>query len=691
MTPLGVTPATDAAAPATPVVVAIPPKPSAGALSAPLAAQAQRALRLHRNGQLAEARALYEAVLAEHPTHRDTLHLLGSLLRQMGESEQALVLVEQAITVGPADGPAFNNRGNILFDLRRYDAALASFDQAVALAPQLADSHNGRGNTLRALRRLPEALASFDQALALRPDFAEVHNNRANVLRDMQRYDEALQGYDAALRLKPQLAETYNNRANTHKAAKRFPEAAQDYGRALAARPQYPYALGLQLHCQMLNCDWTDFDALTGRLAKALANDERAAPLLPVLSIFDSPPMHQRVARSWMRVQHPPNAALGPVPQRAPGGRIRVGYLSGDFYSHPVGYLTTGLFEAHDRQRFELFALSSGKPSEDPVRARLRAAFDHFIDIDGLSDLEAARAVRSLELDIVIDLGGYTQGSRIGVLAYRVAPIQASFLGYPGTSGAPFIDYLIADRFVIPDAMRPFYDERLALLPWFQPNDSTRVIADTVFERAAFGLPNEGVVFCCFNTHYKIGPKTFAGWLRILNAVPDSVLWLRDNGPLLAANLRRAAHAAGVAPERIVLAPVLPSNADHLARHRLADLFLDTLPYNAHTTAADALWAGVPVLTCAGRSYAARVGASLLQAVGLPELITESQADYEALAIALAHDRARLRALRTRLQEQRPTAALFDPLRHTRYLEAALDAMYRRQHAGLAPADLHVA
>ena len=653
-------------------------------------ARLQQAIGLHRGRQFDAARQHYEAVLAAHPRHRDTLHLLGSLLRQTGEPARALALIEQALVVGPADGLALNNYGTVLYTLRRHDEALAAFDRAIAAAPDLVDAHNGRGNVLRASRRLPEAMASFDRALVLRPDYAEVHSNRGNVLRDLRRYDEAVAAYDRAVQLKPDLAEAYNNRAHVHLTLKRHDAAARDYAQALALRPGYDDALGLMLYSRMLVCDWTGLDAEVERLAQAVDRGERASPLLPVLSMFDSPQVHQRAAQVWMQAQHPPNDALGPLPSPAACDRLRIGYLSADFHCHPVGYLIAGLIESHDRTRFEVIGLSAGPRNDDPVQRRLVGAFDRFVDIAQDSDRVAAHRIRALGLDIVIDLGGYTQGSRTGVLAYRVAPLQVAYLGYPGTLGASFIDYVIADRTVIPESERVCYDEKVVWLPWFQPNDDQRAVADTVFERRACGLPDDAFVYCCFNNHFKIGPTTFAGWMRILKAVPHGVLWLRDDGPRLAANLRRSAVAAGVAAERIVFAPVLPSNADHLARHRMADVFLDTLPYNAHTTAADALWAGLPVLTCAGRSYAARVGASVLSAAGLPELITSTQADYEALAVALALDRPRMAALRARWAQARSRAPLFDTSRHTRCLEAALDAMQQRHLAGLPPEHLRV-
>jgi predicted O-linked N-acetylglucosamine transferase (SPINDLY family) len=655
-----------------------------------LQARLRQALALHREGRIQEARPLYESILSTHPTHFATLNLLGSLLRACGDPAGALATIDRAIAVDASSAGSHNNRGNALQDLRRHEEALASFEQALRLDPKLPEACNGRGNALRALRRLDEAMASYEQAKRLRPAYPEAECNRGNVLLDLRRYAEAIECYDRAIAGKPDLAEAHHNRGNALQALGRFEEAARSYAGALQVRPDYEFARGLWLHAKMLVCDWTGLAGSLGETAVRIAHDERVSPMLPVLSLFDSPQLHRLAARRWTRTHHPGSDALGPLRAREPSERIRIGYFSADFRNHPVSYLTAGLFEAHDRHRFEVYGFSYGPGEQDAMRRRISAGFDRFVDVTRDSDLAVARLAREMGLDIAIDLGGYTQDARVGIFSFRAAPVQVGLLGYPGTLGAPFMDYIVGDEVVIPPASRELYDEKVAWLPWFQPNDAAREVSDRAFSRAQAGLPEDAFVFCCFNTHYKITPQTFDGWMRILKAVPGSVLWLREHTPAGTANLRREAERRGVSPRRLHFAALLPDVADHLARQRLADLFLDTSPYNAHTTASDALWVGLPVLTCIGRSYAGRVGASLLTAAGLPELVTRSQAEYEAAAIALAGDRERLAALRERVTAARTLAPLFDTVRYTRNLESAFEAMHARWRAGLPPEHLRV-
>jgi predicted O-linked N-acetylglucosamine transferase (SPINDLY family) len=663
------------------------PRPGAASPDLPdaLRERLRQALALHRGGRLRQARPLYESILASHPAHFPTLNLLGSLLRSAGDPAGALAMVDRAIAVDARAAGSHNNRGNALHDLKRHEEALASFERALRIDPELPEAHNGRGNALRALRRLDEAMASYEQARRLRPDYPEAECNRGNVLLDLRRHAEAIACYDRAIAGRPDLAEAHHNRAGALKALGRFEESARAYARTLQVRPDYEFARGLWLHTKMLACDWTDLAGALGETAVRIARDEKVSPLLPVLSLFDSPQLHRQAARRWTRSQHPGSDVLGPLRPREASDRIRIGYFSADFRNHPVSYLAAGVFEAHDRRRFEVHGFSFGPGEQDRMRRRVAAGFDRFVDVTRDSDLAIARLAREMGLDIAIDLGGYTQDARVGIFSYRAAPVQVGFLGYPGTLGAPFMDYIVADEVVIPPESRDLYDEKVAWLPWFQPNDAAREVSERPCSRADFGLPEDAFVYCCFNTHYKITPQAFEGWMRILRAVPGSVLWLREHTPAGTANLRREAERRGVSPRRLHFAPLLPEMADHLARQRLADLFLDTTPYNAHTTASDALWVGLPVLTCAGRSYAGRVGASLLAAVGLPELVTHTPAEYEATAIALAADRPRLAALRERLVQARTTAPLFDTVRFTRNLESALEAMHARRRAGLPP------
>jgi hypothetical protein len=403
----------------------------------------------------------------------------------------------------------------------------------------------------------------------------------------------------------------------------------------------------------------------------------------PVLAITDSSQIHKQVTEIFVQAKCAPNDTLGPIPSYGRHPKIRLAYFSADLHNHATAYLMAELFEKHDRERFELYAFSFGPDKLDDMRVRVMAAFDHFIDIRGMTDQKAAELARELEIDIAIDLKGFTQDGRTDIFAYRTAPIQISYLGYPGTMGASYFEYLVADHTIIPPEAQQYYSEKIIYLPdSYQVNDRQRAISDKVFTKAQLGLPEEGFVFCCFNNNYKILPQTFDIWMRLLQQVEGSVLWLFEANPTAMTNLKKEAQKRGIHPERLVFAKWMPP-AEHLARQRLADLFIDTLPYNAHTTASDALWAGLPVLTLIGQSFASRVAASLLNAIGLPELITHSEQEYEQKALELANNSKQLVQIKAKLAANRLTTPLFDTERFRKNLEQAYLEVYERHQAGL--------
>ena len=401
--------------------------------------------------------------------------------------------------------------------------------------------------------------------------------------------------------------------------------------------------------------------------------------------ISDSEQSLRACAEIYATVKYPKSQVRMNHTRHPRHAKIRIGYLAGEFRHQATSILMASLFELHDKHRFELFAFDNGWDDGSKIRTRLEAAFDAIIDITRMSDLDAATLIHNKEIDILVNLNGYFGAARHGVFSYKPSPIQVNYLGFPGTIGSDAIDYLIADRIVIPEDSRQHYVEKIVYLPdSYQVNDPKRVIADTSYSRQALELPDNGFVFCCFNNNYKITPATFDGWMRILSQVPGSVLWLLQDNATAASNLRREAEARGVDAARVIFAKRMPLE-EHLARHRAADLFLDSLPYNAHTTASDALWAGLPVLTCLGQTFPGRVGASLLHAIGLPELVTMTQAEYEALAVQLATQSERLDQIRQKLVRNRLTTPLFDVERFTRNIETAYTAMLERYQAGLVP------
>ena len=615
---------------------------------------------------------------------------LSVVLAHQDKVDEALSFAERATAVDPHNIEALLVVAGCHARKKQHDAALAACDRIIAAEPRLAEIHNNRAIALKGLHRHEEALAACDQAIALQPGLADAHHNRGNTLAHLGRHDDALRACDEALRLKPDLAEALVARGNVHVRLGRYDAAFADFDRAFAIKPELSHLEGNRLHAKMHMCDWRDFDRECARLLSSIDAARPASVPFPLLAIGSSPVQQRRCAEIYA-AEHRPNPSRrrwSGEPYRHP--RIRIAYLSPDFREHPLAYLTAGMYGAHDRARFEITAIAFGPPDDSEMRRRLERSFDRFIDVRTQADREVAALLRDMEIDIAIDLCGYTRHFRPAILAERPAPVQASYLGYPGTMGAPHIDYLIADRTVIPPDQRAAYAEAIAYLPdSFMANDAEREIA-TAPTRADAGLPARGFVFCCFNNSYKLTPAVFDVWMRLLAGVDGSVLWLSRAGDTAADNLRREAAHRGIAAERLIFAPKVARIADHLARVGLADLFLDTLNYNAHSTAADALWAGVPVVTCAGQTFASRVAASLLNAVGLPDLTTASLPAYEALALRLARDGDRLAALRRQLAGNRTTFPLFDTARFTRHIEAAYLAMWERAQRGEAPQDLSI-
>ena len=610
-----------------------------------IADQLREGFALQQSGALDQAAAVYHKVLERDPRQFGALHLLGVIAAQRGAFAEAVTFMTRAIAVDPNHAGAHYNLGYALEDLRRFPEAIAAYDRAIALQPNHPVAYNNRGVALMALRDHAGARASFERALALAPDYAEAHHNRAMAQSDLGDFEGAIASFE----------------------------------RALALKPDYDFLRGTLLYTRMRICDWSDLPRERAELCAKIAAGEKVSPPWPVLSLIDSPALQRRCAEIWARDKHP--AAAPAPPLRAPADKIRIGYFSMDFRIHPVAVLAAGIFEHHDRAQFEITAFSFGVDTGDAMRLRLQSAFDRFIDVQDKTDAEIAALARGLGTDIAIDLGGYTTDSRAGIFAHRPAPVQIGALGFPATIGSPHLDYLLADAVVVPPEQRVHFCEKLIYLPHFQPNDRARPNAGKCPGRAELGLPETGFVYCCYNNSYKITPECFASWTRILAKVPGSVLWLPGGNAVAMRNLRAAAMSHGVDAARLIFAPHV-SEADHFARQAAADLFLDTLPYNAHTTASDALWAGLPVLTCAGESYAARVAASVLNAAGLPELITASREAYEALAVKLAHDPARLADMRRQLTAAR-SGPLFEIASYTRGLEDAYRQVLARCRAGL--------
>ena len=681
----------------------------------------QKALSLYQQGLTERSLTLCEQILKTKPQDFDTLHLLGIISLQMNRPDRSVALLSSAIEINPANAYVFNNRGNAFRTLEQYVAALSDYDRAIALDPNFAAAHHNRGVILAMLRRYESSLASYDQALALNPRFADtffnrgivlqilkryqaaltdydnairinphygVYNNRGNVLQELKQFREAIASYDKAIALNASYAEAYNNRGNALWQLNQYETAIHSYEKAIELKPNYDFLFGTLMRAKLQICDWRQMDEQIQALVQKIERNEKASPPFPLLVVTNSAALQKKAAEIYVRSKYPiPENTTGTKYQRH--SRIRIGYFSADFREHAVSYLMAELFEIQDRANFELIAFSYGNNKQDAMRIRLEQAFDRFIDVQNQSDEAIAELARSLEIDIAVDLGGYTHNNRVGVFALRAAPIQVSYLGYLGTLGAGFMDYLFADSVIVPEQMTQHYSEKIAFLPSYQVNDNQRTIANKIFTRQELGLPEHAFVYCCFNNNYKILPDTFSSWMRILNRVSQSVLFLHAENDQVILHLKREAEARGIAPERIVFGGRLP-RPEYLARFRTADLFLDTFPYNAGTTASDALWAGLPVLTCMGESFASRIAASLLTAINLPELITDHPSDFENAAVAFATEPAKLQALKAKLAQHRLTTPLFDTRLFSRNIENAYRAMYERYHTGLAPDHIFV-
>lgn len=683
----------------------------------PIALQHLGIIHIHRQ-EFDKAALSIQKALSFDKNNAEAIGNLGLALAGQGKVDEAIAAYNKAIQLNPQSAQNYNNLCTALLGQKKVDEAIEACRKAIACNPNFALAHYNLGVALQQRGNFEEAVASFRQSIAVFPNFPEAYTNIGLALVSLGRLEEAVASYRKAIELRPTFAEAYNNLGQPLNDLRKLEEATEVYQRAVELKPNFPGALNnlvtilrkrgmleeaiekcqwgvtfdpgnIKAQIELPNlrrqiCDWSHFDADMQKLRELASEVE---PFI-FLSVESSPAEQFECSKRWASklARGTPFAHNRPRPP----GRIRVGYLSADFRRHATAYLMAELFERHDRSRFEIFAYSYGYDDQSDVRQRLIKSFDHFVELQTTSNQAAAQRIYDDNIDILIDLKGYTGDTRTDILINRPAPIQVNYVGFPGTMGADFIDYIISDPFVTPMEQQPFFSERIVHLPnCYQPNDTKRQIDPRLPTRSEYGLPEQGLVFCSFNGSYKISPTFFGIWMRLLKAVPDSVLWLLSTSASSEKNLRHEAAARGVEPERIIFA----QGADlpvHLARHRLADLFLDTLPINAHTTASDSLWAGLPVLTCSSACFVGRVAGSLLHAVGLPEMVTTNVADYEALALDLGTHPEKLMALREKLQRNLPTSPLFNIELYTRGLEAAYARMWEIRSAGLPPQPIAV-
>lgn len=578
-----------------------------------------------------------------------------------------------------SEAEALYHDGIALWQTGDFAGAREKFTAALASNPNFAHAHNGLGLILSSLGDEDGALERYEAAIRIDPTFASPYINRSLIQHRRGDAQGALASLDRAIALQPDNPNAHNNKGSILTELQLPTQAIASLERVLRIDPNYPLVAGLRLLNKIQICDWSNFQRDLPALGAQLDRGEPGAPPWATLPLIDRPDLQRRMAEAWVPGNVPENRSLGPVASYPAHDRIRIGYYSADLHRHATAHLIAELFERHDRKNFEITAFSLGAPRGDEMEKRLMAGVDRFIDVQAKTDRDVAALSRELEIDIAVDLKGLTVGHRMGIFSYRAAPVQVNYLGYPGTLGAPYYDYILADAVVIPEEAQQFYSEKVIALPGsYQVNDRQRKASDRRFTRAELGLPENGFVFCCFNNNFKIMPYVFDVWARILHDVPGSVLWLIEDNPTAAENLRWEAEKRGIDRKRLVFAGRV-SPEDHLARHTFADLFLDTYPYNAHTTASDALWVGLPLITCPGETFAARVAASLLTAMDLSELIVPTFNHYEELAVALAKDPARLAALKEKVVRNRATSPLFATDAFARNIETAYQQMIAAQ------------
>jgi predicted O-linked N-acetylglucosamine transferase (SPINDLY family) len=690
----------------------------------------RQALQLHQQGELAQAEALYKSLIAADPKHADATHYLGVIYHQIGRHSEAVQTITQAIQLNPTNADYLSNQGLAYKALGQFDAAIECFQRALKLAPNDLDVYYNLGNTgieaerfdlaaqayRRILRDYPqdadlkealchaldrqgylhqqsgryaEAERCYQEAIQFQPQQPALYYNLGNALRELGKAKEAAQQYQRAIQLNPNDADAYNNLGNVQRELGDLQAAINAYETALKLNPELYHAKVHLVHQKQHACDWQGLDDAINQI-KSWVHTKPEAQISPFAFLAmpnTSANEQKQCANNWLKNRYSSAFAQGKAlafEYPRTHQKLRLGYLSADFRLHPLASLISELIELHDRNAFEIYAYSYGVNDQSAERKRLEKAFDHFVDIRALSTLDAAKKINDDQIDILVDLTGFTQTSRSQIVALRPAPINLSWLGFPGTmgelNGTPLFDYLLTDAVITPPASAKNYAEKLALLPHtYQPNDRKRPIEKTK-NRQAYDLPENAFVFCCFNQTFKILPKVFDAWMHILKHVPNSVLWLLECNSLAKSNLIREAEVRGISQARLIFAPRV-SMDEHMARQACADLFLDTLPYNAHTTTSDALWAGLPVLTCMGDTFASRVAASLLNAADLPELITQSLAEYQAKAIELASQPETLKAIKHKLDKHREQVPLFDTVQFARDLEKIYTGIWQNYSA----------
>jgi len=636
-----------------------------------------------------EALVSYDQALELNSNFAEAYLNRGNTLKELNRKEESLISYYKAVNIKPDYAEAFYNSGNILLELKRFEEALINYHKAIKIKPDYAEAFYNSGNTYLQIRDLGKALANYDKAIKISPSYLDPYINRGFALQELNRFEEALVNYNDAISIKSDHAVALHHRAYVLQLLKRLDKALESYHQAIIYDSDIPYLVGDYQHIKMLMCNWDQFHDIQNQICEKVNSGLKSCTPFALIALIDDPLVHKISSGIFAKERFSSNNLLGNITKRPRQKKIRIGYYSADFHHHAVSFLTAELFELHNKDQFEIVAFYFGAETKEEMHIRLKQSFDQFIYIRSMSDLEVAKLSRKLQIDIAVDLGGYTKNHRTGIFSYRAAPIQLSYIGYLGTMGIDYFDYLIADKVIIPEGYEQYYSEKILYLPSYQVNDRKRMISEKIFTRHELGLPDDGFVFCCFNNNYKILPTTFDGWMRILKAVEGSVLFLYAENQWAEKNLKKEAITRGLEPNRLVFGKSI-AREEYLARYQSCDLFLDTSPYNAGTTASDALLAGLPVLTLQGKSFASRVASSILNAIHLPELITSSQEEYEALAIELATNPQKLGFIKEKLINNRLTTPLFDTPLFTKHIEDAYIQMMECYQEDLPTEHIHI-
>jgi len=646
-------------------------------------------INLYNQGQLDEVVQQAQVITKQHPQAFILWNILGAANKRLGHIEEASQAFKKVTELNSNYADGFNNLGVTLKDQGKLDEAIEAYKKALSIKPDYADAYNNMGNILVDLRNLDDAIEAFNKAITIKPDYAEAFNNMGNALKYQNRLDEAIKAYEKALSLKPDYVEAYYNMGNALVEQAKLNESIEAFEKVLSLNPDYEVARAHKLHQQAHICDWNSINK-DRKLIPKLGTSKKSVNPFSMLSLEDAPERHYLRSKIYAKDTFPQNPIPLPNNSLKKTKRIRIGYFSSDFKKHPVAYLIAKVIELHKRDKFEIFAYSLMGNQEDELQKRLENSFDVFKDVSELSDREVAILCRQDNIDIAIDLNGYTQNSRSSIFAYRAAPIQINYLGFAGTMGAKFIDYIIADQYLIlPDNRKYFTEKQLYLPNTFMPTDNSRKFSNRFISRQEMSLPDEAFVFCCFNNNYKITDVEFDIWMRLLMKVKGSVLWLRRSNEQSDKNIMTAAQKRNIDSSRLVFADKLPMD-EHLSRHKLADLFIDTFTFNAHTTTTEALWAGLPVVTKQGQGFAARVAGSLLNSIGLSELITSSESEYESLILELAMNPSKLRKVKEKLNKNRLSHPLFNTELYTKHLENGYLTAYQKYYDGKDPENIIV-